>query len=206
MIRINMLPNEKKPLAQKRPLGRFYSWAVISVAAVLVLGWYVKDMAKIPGSKTVDESALESPGVKGEVMVQNQASIVEGHVPKTVQEIDTKASDLRDALIRIEAWRMAWSERDMDGYFAAYAKNFIPPKRFDSIEEWKRYKRRVILAKSFIHVSLGDIKAELLESGRRVTVRFLQEFRSNSFSGENEKILILENGDNGWKIIREISK
>ena len=206
MIRINMLPNEKKPLAQKRPPGRFYSWAVISVAAVLVLGWYVKDMAKIPGSQTVDESALKSPDVKDEVVLQTQASIVEGHVPKAVQEVDTKASDLRDALISVEAWRMAWSERDIDGYFAAYAKNFVPSGRFDSIEEWKRYKRRVILAKSFIHVSLGDIKAELLESGRRVAVHFLQEFRSNSFSGEDEKELVLENGDNGWKIIREISK
>ena len=206
MIRVNMLPDVKKPLVQQRSPGRFYSWAVISVAAVLVLGWYMKDLANLPGSQTVGESALKSPDAKDEVIPKIRTSMVEDHVRKEIQEVDTKASDLRAALMSVEAWRMAWSGRDIDGYFAAYANNFVPPRHFDSIEEWKRYKRRVILAKSFIHVSLGDIKAELLESGQRVTVRFLQQFNSNSFSGEDEKELVLENGDNGWKIIREISK
>ncbi len=258
MIRINMLPHEKALQVQPRSPGKYYSLAVVSVAAVLALGWYMKYMTKTPEpeeaksfevaqapaspkqtkrggvlafpdgheseavpagrnilhesrpaspeSQTVDKAALEAADVKDKVMAQTQASIVEDRAPKTVQEVDMKASDLKSALMSVEAWRLAWSERDVDSYFAAYGDNFVPSGRFDLIEEWKRYKRRVILSKVFIHVSLGDIKADLLESGRHVAVRFLQQFSSDSFSSENEKELVLEKGDNGWKIVREISK
>ncbi len=102
----------------------------------------------------------------------------------------------------VEAWRSAWSDRDLQGYFSAYADGFRPGKRFLSHDAWVRYKRKVIGNKSFIQVRLEDIKVEQM-SGDLAKVTFLQHFKADGYASDDRKSLIFEQQQGGWKIIHE---
>lgn len=115
-----------------------------------------------------------------------------------------RADSRQQALDAIEAWRRAWSERDLGRYFAAYAADFDPGKRFKSQDEWRAYKQSVISKRSFINVTINNIVISEMADGRIKAV-FLQGFRSDSYQSDDRKELILKNSDGGWKIVHELS-
>ncbi|HKI60619.1 MAG TPA: hypothetical protein VKA23_06245, partial [Mariprofundaceae bacterium] len=121
---------------------------------------------------------------------------------ETEQSIASLESQLLDAL---EAWRTAWSARSLADYFAAYAEDFQVPDRFKSRQEWQAYKRRVISSKTFIEIEISDVKVELEQSGKRARINFFQKFRSNSYNGDDSKVLEMRLDDGTWKIVREDS-
>ena len=110
-----------------------------------------------------------------------------------------------DVLAALEAWRQAWQTQDLDAYFAAYDKHYIPSANYANLEAWKRYKRRVIGKKSYITVTLSDVKVLLLHGGTQAKVKFKQIFRSNSYSSDSMKLLKMEKKAGVWKIVREVS-
>jgi len=105
----------------------------------------------------------------------------------------------------VEAWRKAWSERDLSAYFLMYASDFQVPKPFASIELWKQYKQRVIGSKSYIQIELSDIKITIDSSGKRASIDFFQKFRSNSYNGDDSKRLEMRLYNSEWKIVSEDS-
>ncbi len=102
----------------------------------------------------------------------------------------------------LERWRTAWSARDIDAYFAAYAPDFEPAGRFADVGAWRRYKRRVIGRTSFIDVKLEDVRVLLL-SDTRAVVDFIQFFRSDGYHSRDHKQLTLEKYRDGWKVVDE---
>lgn len=125
-------------------------------------------------------------------------------VAETVSDQSVKEAASSQALAAIEAWRVAWSARDLDSYFASYASDFNPRPRFATLEEWKRYKRIVIGKRKVINVTIDNIVVSKMADGQ-VKAVFLQKFRSDSFQSDNRKELILKKMDDGWKIRHEIS-
>lgn len=119
--------------------------------------------------------------------------------------VEAVSYDKATVLAAVESWRAAWSARDMEGYFSAYADDFTPPARFKTLDEWKSYKHRVITGKQYIHVELSDLQVQFDADKSRATVRFLQSFRSDTYSGDDVKELLLERDGRGWKISREDS-
>ena len=107
-------------------------------------------------------------------------------------------------LSAVEAWRSAWSRRDINAYFNAYADDFDTGKRFKNIEAWKKYKRLVIGKRAFIRVTLEHIKAVQHADGFHVT--FTQHFRSDAFDSDDQKELLLKQTPDGWKIIHETTQ
>jgi len=107
-------------------------------------------------------------------------------------------------LLAVEAWRSSWSDRDVDGYFSAYANDFDTTDRFASMHAWKTYKRWVIGKRSSIQVTLELIKVSSLPDDQ-VRVEFLQHFRSDSYQSDDLKALTFRQSDSGWKIISEES-
>ncbi|PIW44915.1 MAG: hypothetical protein COW18_12195 [Zetaproteobacteria bacterium CG12_big_fil_rev_8_21_14_0_65_54_13] len=105
-------------------------------------------------------------------------------------------------LIALQAWCTAWSKRDADAYFAAYADTFDGGARFKNIDAWKSYKRRVIGKRAFINVRAENIEVIGL-SEERLRVEFLQHFRSDAFNSDDLKALVFEHSDAGWKITHE---
>ncbi len=121
-----------------------------------------------------------------------------GSIEKT-----NKASEVEAVLASLEAWRVAWQSQDLDAYFSAYASDYIPTGKYASLAAWKAYKKRVIANKAYIKLDLSDIKVELSEDGNVARVRFNQAFHSNNYNGNDVKVLKLEKGQKGWKILRE---
>jgi len=108
------------------------------------------------------------------------------------------------ALQAVEAWRVAWSNRNLDAYFSAYADDYDVTDRFASMDAWKTYKRWVIGKRSSIQVRLELIKVHHV-SADHVRVEFLQHFRADDYQSDDLKALTLRRSDSGWKIVREES-
>ncbi|MDX8408362.1 MAG: tetratricopeptide repeat protein, partial [Mariprofundaceae bacterium] len=145
----------------------------------------------------------EMPPQKPVLMVQKtdvQVAHAEAAGPQVMPVLEggTRAA----VLAAIEHWRAAWSARDVDGYFAAYATNFRPSGRFTTKPAWQRYKRRIIRKKSFIDVKLDAIQLSP-ESETKVRVDFMQYFRSDGYKSRDHKQLLLEKSQDGWKIVNE---
>ena len=135
-------------------------------------------------------SARPLPKQVNEEVADNRA-VVDAHQPK------------EDILAALEAWRVAWQTQDLNAYFSAYASDYVPTGRYASLSAWKAYKKRVIGNKTYIKVDLSNIKVELSENGKVAHIRFNQAFHSNSYNGDDVKVLKLEKRHEGWKIIRE---
>ena len=109
------------------------------------------------------------------------------------------------ALKALYAWRDAWSRKDLARYFAAYSESFAFGQRFDSMQEWRNYKRWAIKKRAFIQVTLENIETKISPGGE-ITLIFLQHFRSDTFNSDDLKSLSMQQTRDGWKIIRETSK
>jgi len=105
-------------------------------------------------------------------------------------------------LVALQAWCTAWSKRDPDAYFAAYADELDVGGRFKDIDAWKSYKRRVIGKRAFINVRAENIEVIGL-SEERLRVEFLQHFRSDAFNSDDLKVLVFKHTAAGWKITYE---
>jgi len=112
---------------------------------------------------------------------------------------DQSITGVLDAL---EAWREAWSAQNLDAYFSAYANDYQPDARFDSLEAWKAYKKRVISNKSFIRIELDQVEVNMQDK-TTATVKLLQRFHSNTYNGKDFKKITFKYTPQGWRIIAE---
>ncbi|MDQ6996369.1 MAG: hypothetical protein Q9M82_02785, partial [Mariprofundus sp.] len=109
----------------------------------------------------------------------------------------------------VERWRSAWAAQNLSSYFDAYGTDFTPDadgskgKRTWNRDAWKKYKSRVIAAKAYIHITLNNVRIQVLTDGLRAQVRFLQFFDSNNYTSQDEKEMTLKKEAHGWKIIGE---
>ncbi len=102
----------------------------------------------------------------------------------------------------LETWRRAWERQDIGTFFSCYGRDFRPSGRFRSVEEWRRYKRRVIANKRFIRVRIRHLVMDQPDD-RHVRIGFWQEYASDLFSDRVHKLIVAERTDQGWKIMRE---
>lgn len=119
-----------------------------------------------------------------------------------VAEPAAASSDRSDVMKAFDGWRAAWSARDLDGYFSAYSKKFVPNAHTDHAA-WKRYKRRVIMAKDFIHVGVTHVVFTSLQPGKRAQLTFDEHFESNDYREHTRKRLEFAKINGTWRIIRE---
>ncbi len=112
---------------------------------------------------------------------------------------DQSITGVLDAL---EAWREAWSAQNLDAYFSAYADGYQPDARFDSLDAWKAYKKRVISNKSFIRIELDQVEVNMQDKNK-ATVKLLQRFHSNTYNGKDFKKITFKYTPQGWRIITE---
>jgi len=179
-------------------------------------------VAQATTAKKVLETTVENVALVAKVVTEHAVVTKESHatgpkasaspLPKQVNEempdnhavVDVyKPNEEKDVLAGLEAWRVAWQTQNLDAYFSAYASDYVPTGRYASLSAWKSYKKRVIGNKSYIKVDLSNINVALSEDKKVVRIRFNQTFRSNSYNGDDVKVLKLEKRQQGWKIVRE---
>lgn len=119
-------------------------------------------------------------------------------IPSPVQPTLPQASEL---ISMSQAWAQAWSRRNIEDYLAFYASGFEPGKRLTR-EQWRARRRQRLAALSFVEVTISDFQISIL-SADRATVRFVQDYRSDTLNDFGFKTLNLVREGGSWKILRE---
>ncbi|MES2682848.1 MAG: tetratricopeptide repeat protein [Pseudomonadota bacterium] len=101
----------------------------------------------------------------------------------------------------LTAWAKAWSARDVDAYVAQYAPDFVPEGGL-SRATWEQQRRDRITRPS--RIGVRALNPEITKIGAdRVRVSFVQEYQSDTFSDQVNKVLEFKSTPSGWKIVRE---
>ena len=88
----------------------------------------------------------------------------------------------------------------MDGYLAAYSKDFELPGNL-SRKDWEKQRRDRILGKSTISVKISQLRIKI--QGDKAQAQFRQDYKADSLNVSSRKTLeFVRNGDR-WSIVRE---
>ncbi|WP_397410122.1 TolC family outer membrane protein [Polaromonas sp.] len=127
------------------------------------------------------------------------AAPVAAPVPAAVPEAGG-SSEISNAL---EAWRAAWSKRDVDAYLGFYAPGFVPSNDGDR-DAWKE-KRKAVLARAVdISVEVSELSVATPDA-THATATFRQTYRSANYRDVVTKTLQWERVGDRWLIVRESS-
>jgi len=108
------------------------------------------------------------------------------------------------ALAAVESWAKAWSAKDLDAYFAAYAPEFTPEGGVTR-ETWEAQRRERIAKAKQISVKVQKPEVSSIEDGG-LRVSFTQAYQSDSYSDSTDKIVDLVRVGGAWKIVREYAR
>lgn len=115
----------------------------------------------------------------------------------TLEEWQAKRQHLKTWL---KNWRLAWQNKDLDSYMNHYSQDqFYSLKK--NWHQWKVYKDILNKKYSFFEVSLSE--PLILNHGDETVIKFLQNYRSNTFADFGEKTLYLKNENGQMKIVSE---
>ena len=119
-------------------------------------------------------------------------------VDKTASNAAAEQTAVADA---VERWASAWENKNLPGYFSAYAPNFKPEKGM-SLASWKDQRRARISDKAKITIKVHDMKVRI--EGDKATARFRQHYTSGSLDFDGPKTLQMQRENGQWLILREI--
>ncbi len=110
------------------------------------------------------------------------------------------AASVNEALL---AWAEAWSARDVTAYLAQYSPAFVPTYGL-SRQAWAQQRRDRISHAN--HIAVRVLNPETVQLGDHVVrVRFVQEYQSDTYSDQVNKVLEFRASSSGWKIVREFT-
>ncbi len=116
----------------------------------------------------------------------------------------TKAAAAQDpdtVLKAVNGWAKAWSDNDVNSYFAHYASDFQTPKGI-SRDDWESQRKARIAKPRKIEVEIESPKVSFNEKGR-VTVTFRQHYRSDTLKATSAKTLVMVKAGEKWLIQQE---
>jgi tetratricopeptide (TPR) repeat protein len=105
-----------------------------------------------------------------------------------------------EVLQAVNAWAAAWSQKNVDGYLAAYAKDFKTPGG-EARADWEKGRRQRIEAPKSISVSVEAPKVTV--TGDQATVSFRQNYRSDLVKSGGGKTLVMAKVGGKWLIQQE---
>ncbi len=134
----------------------------------------------------------------------NEKSIAIGKLEKENIVIITrsKSTDKKNIIKRIETWKTAWENKDLDLYFDSYSENFKYPNQMNQ-NQWENYRRDRIVNKKNISINISNIKLKFEKD--IIHAVFYQEYKSTGYQQKSKKTLFFEFQSDDWKIIEEFS-
>lgn len=100
----------------------------------------------------------------------------------------------------VQTWASAWGNKDLNTYFAAYAKDAVPSGK-QSRKQWEADRRARITGKTSISVKVQDLKVS--PQGDSATARFRQDYSAGALQTSSRKTLELRKVQGRWVIVRE---
>lgn len=104
----------------------------------------------------------------------------------------------------VKSWSSAWSSRNFEKYLGFYDDSFQPSEGI-SYTQWKSQRRNRIYQPKSISVAVKDIKIKY-QGDDTIEVRFTQKYKSDRYTDETAKVLVLKKGKQNWQIVREYGK
>lgn len=158
--------------------------------------------AQAPAVKTPPAAEPAKPAVEA----KPEKPVVEAkpQKPAKVEPKPTKTVDVEhdNVLKAVHGWADAWSARDVKAYLDHYSSDFDIPKG-TSRKAWEEQRRNLIVTKSSISVKIDNPKVTV--KGKTATVKFLQTYASDRFSGKTRKTLVLTQQGGKWRIQQELT-
>ena len=132
------------------------------------------------------------------IRIDNTLIAIYKEIPSEIKLDDVKAF--------LKSWEESWERKDLKKYLSHYSKRFTWKR--GGFEEWKRYKRRVILNKKRIEVEVRDLTLLAFRRGLSKEVEyyvaeFYQIYRSDTYSDRGLKRLYIMREGGKLRIIRE---
>lgn len=103
----------------------------------------------------------------------------------------------------MEAWRKAWTAKDMPAYFATYSPTFKPRTGLKDIAEWKQDREANIAGRKLpTGITLENPSLHFNEEGF-AELEVVQVFKSLSVTDRSRKIFVLSKQGDRWLIESE---
>lgn len=109
-------------------------------------------------------------------------------------------AEINSVLNAVNKWASAWSTQDIKGYLGAYSNDFQTPQGL-SRKAWSEERRSRIEGKNRISIKIGSPKVTL--NGDSATVKFRQSYKSNTFTSDSGKTLLMTKQGGKWQIKQE---
>jgi Flp pilus assembly protein TadD len=113
------------------------------------------------------------------------------------------ADDEQNINDAVNNWAKAWSDKNLDAYFASYADSFKPAKG-DSRKTWEQTRRDRISKPASISVEISNPKVTL-EDADNAKMSFKQIYTANGKPIRTNKTLQLKKVNGAWLIDQEIA-
>jgi len=118
----------------------------------------------------------------------------------TTQTVVNAANEGTRLIEKVRIWARAWSSKDFDNYRESYAADYRD--RFNTHEQWVKYRQKRILRPGDIRVEVSDFTVRQ-RGANRASVNFTQAFSSPRYSDLVIKRLDFERVGSQWKIAAE---
>ncbi|TDM06713.1 MAG: DUF4440 domain-containing protein [Ideonella sp. MAG2] len=110
-------------------------------------------------------------------------------------------NSVADVESAVRAWASAWSRRDMAGYYAAYAPDYVG--KSGSRKAWEQNRRERIAERQNIKVDISNLHVTV--NGDKAIAQFRQRYESDTLSNTSSKTLQLVKSANGRWVIQQES-
>jgi hypothetical protein len=121
--------------------------------------------------------------------------------PAAADKAPTTA-DAEDSVLKmLDAWTLAWSNNDADGYLAFYAPDFQTPNG-EPRAHWEQSRRERLAKPKKIHVIASSPRVKITDNNH-ATVTFRQSYSSDSLKTSGNKTLHLVRNAERWLIQQE---
>lgn len=150
-----------------------------------------------PVAPVVPASAPASTPTPAAKPASAPAPVVATPAP-AADKIDKAA--VQEVTTAVEAWAVAWSSKDLEGYLGAYGKDFTPGGK-QSRKTWEDERRARVLGKAHISVKIEDLRVSI--HGNKATARFRQHYNAGTLKTSSRKTLEMGKNQGRWTILRE---
>lgn len=116
--------------------------------------------------------------------------------------VSTPANANEAITAAVNKWAQAWSNKNLDQYFASYGASFKPGKGM-SRQTWEQQRKERISKPSKISVEISNIRIET--DNNTATVKFKQSYRADAKPIRTSKTLLMKRDGDNWYIIEEIA-
>lgn len=216
----NTNPNVQTKLTLVRDLFNKAPSATVAPQAVVKQNVTSQTAAPVPPTKPTVVAQTNTPAAPAKPTIQPPAAPVASTVPvapalqpakpqpATVAPskpapapADTRETEKQKIVTAINAWADAWSRKNVNGYLAAYERDYRAPGG-QKYSDWAKDRRERITAPKSISVKLSDIKVEVVDDSN-AKVHLRQSYHSERLSSTTSKTLLLKKSGGHWLIHEE---